>query len=398
MNKAALLNFGPDKRQFLEQLAKSPILQSLWAKELTGNLINCNESLPIDIRTKAEVNADIAAANKSSSGIGLKVKQGYQYAKELGKFYKHGISVVWNNQKKVRLLKKNKYKLTDVVDKSGKEMEISVPSFQDLTKTMAQQVYMRSVENKAYEKLVDKLIAGKSHSPSELFSMSRNEYQLLRRTPPDFIKIPLFALLAFIFVETTPVFCYIFPEITPLTCVLPFILPRIWRPQDQKALARTAREEVENKSLDLVSMKTAFGVSPQLLKLLVLSLCLKLKYIPAVFYPESVLRHKLHSHYLYLIVDNYYLSGLNGNGNVWDLSPQEVLSACLERNLVENSKAVAKIINSGTTDEKVANLAYLRLKLVRFIADFESCNVGYLAIEPLLPKIETEKLLEWRKD
>lgn len=408
MNRAALLSFG-NKPHFLQQVAQSPALKGLWAAKTLAsnepvddptraNTVNCSESLPLAIRSKAQIQSEITASNPKKSGLGIKFRLGMAYAKELARFYRHGVAVVWGNQRRVRILRRQKYKLTGVLDRYGNEVDISVPTFNDLTKTMAQQVYIRSVEDGAVEgALKDELVRWDvvpKVSP-QLFSMSRAEYQLLRRTPADFAKIPLFAVIATIFMELTPLVCYAFPELTPLTCILPSILPRIWSPKHKDTLKAAVEKDIKSTSFDDFAMKTAFNLPPKTLQALALCLRLKSKYVPTMIFPESVLRRRLQAHFLYLLVDNYYLSGLNGGGSLWDLTPQELTLACLERNLVDNTKELVRISSSGAIHEKQALFDGLRLKLFLFISNFKASNVGYMAIEHLLPNPESSTVMEW---
>lgn len=404
MNRASLLSFG-NKTQFLQLVAQSPALKSLWATKTLSSVeksdtsINCIESLPLVIRSKNQITQDVSAAGNRSA-LGIKLRLGMTYARELARFYKHGVMAVWTNQRHLRLLKRKKYKLSGVLDRTGTEVDIAIPTFKDLTKSMAQQVYIRSMEDGAVEGAKkDELVrwdASPKVSP-RLFSMTRAEYQLLKRTPADFAKIPLFAVIATVFMELTPLVCYVFPELTPLTCILPSILPRIWRPKTRDALRNAVEKEIADSSVEDFAMKTAFNLPPKTLRALALCLRLKSKYIPTTIFPESILRNRLQSHFLYLLVDNYYLSGLNGGGNLWDLTTQELVLACLERNLIDNTRELVKIMNSATTHDKQVFLDSLRLKLLLFIANFKASNVGYLAVDHMLPEPESSVMMEWRK-
>lgn len=402
MNRAALLSFGPSKRPFLDRVAASPTLNSLWQNQSCENLqINCAETLPLPIRTKKQIRSDVAEANKGSFSASITAKLAIAYGKELAGFYKHGVMTVWRNQMRVRQLRRKDYKLGGYLDRKGVETEIAVPSFPELTKAMAQLVYIRAMENKTYTdskagELVRRDLA-LTAPLLVLFTMTRAEYQLLRRTPADFVRLPLFAVIATIFMELTPIFCYAFPEVTPLTCILPSLLPKIWRPQARQSLKKAVTESIKRDSVDDFAMRTAYNLPSKVLQALALCLRLKTKYIPSALFPDSVLRNRLQAHFLYLLVDNYYLSGLNGNGNIWDLTPQELLLACLERNLVEDTKEAARIFGNGTPEELSKFMDVMRLDLLLFIANFELCNVGYLAVKSMLPETETEAVLEWRR-
>ena len=296
-------------------------------------------------------------------------------------------------------MRKSRYKHTGVLGRSGAETAVRVPSFNQLSKAMAQQVYMRAVEDKAH---FDATRGGvvrredKSSVSRSLFNLTRAEFQLLRRTAADFMRLPLFAVIAMVFMEATPLVCYAFPEVTPLACVLPSILPRVWPSKNRLAVQKAVHAEMGNESADDFAMKTAYSIPPKTLRALAQCLRLKSKYIPTAMFPDFILRKRLHSHFLYLLVDNFYLTGLNGNGNLWDLVPQELVLACLERNLVQDSKALADTTANGTAAEQKLAMDDLRLKLALFIANLESCNVGYLAVDHLLPDVETEAVMRWR--
>ncbi|KAM9924500.1 hypothetical protein OXX59_004490 [Metschnikowia pulcherrima] len=396
---SGLFKYGSSQKQLLSQINRSPLLQSLWANQ-NGTAVNSPSTLPLDMRSKDEIYKNVNMQNAGKSGMEIKAKQGFAYAKELMKFYKHGVSAVWQNNKKVRKLKNEGYKLSGSLDRAGKEQAIKIANSEALTKYMAQAIYMNLMENRAEKDATtgDVIRADRALeacvSP-RLFNMSRAEFQMIRRTPRDFMKIPMFAVIFTIFMEMTPVFCYAFPEVTPSTCVLPSILPRIWRSEPLQKLQSEVTEAKIGPVDDYV-MKTAFNMPLEHVRLVCASLRLKTKYIPNSLFPEFVLRKRLHDHFNYLSVDNYYLSGLNGDGNVWDLSVQELVSACLERNLVPDCKQLVEILSKGPLEKRTDALDELRLKLVRFIADFGSANVGYLAAGHLLESPDTKMVRNWR--
>ena len=397
---SGLFKYGSLQKQLLSQINRSPLLQSLWANQ-NGTAVNSPSTLPLDMRSKDEIYKNVNMQNAGKLGIEVKAKQGFAYAKELMKFYKHGVSAVWQNNKKVRKLKNEGYKLLGLLDRAGKEQGIKIANLEALTKYMAQAIYMNLMENRAEKDATTGDVIRTDRAleacvSPRLFNMSRAEFQMIRRTPRDFMKIPMFAVIFTIFMEMTPVFCYAFPEVTPLTCVLPLILPRIWRSEPLQKLQLEITEAKIGPVDDYV-MKTAFNMPLEHVRLVCASLRLKTKYIPNSLFPEFVLRKRLHDHFNYLSVDNYYLSGLNGDGNVWDLSVQELVSACLERNLVPDCKQLVEILSKGPIEKRTDALDELRLKLVRFIADFGSANVGYLAVAHLLESPDMKTVRNWRK-
>ncbi|OBA20746.1 putative pentamidine resistance factor, mitochondrial precursor [Metschnikowia bicuspidata var. bicuspidata NRRL YB-4993] len=400
MSSRGLFLYGTLRKQFLLALDRSPMLQSLWSQQ-TASAVNVPLTLPLSMPLKSQIYLDVALTNAGKPAVQVKAKQGLAYVKQLMRFYKHGVSAVWRNHKQAKTLMKQSYKMSGSLGRAGRETAVRVPGPRALTRHMAQHLYMNLVENRAEKAATtgDVVRAGAAAeacvSPG-LLGMSRADFQLLRRTPPDFVKIPAFAVLCAIFMETTPVLCYAFPELTPLTCVLPLLLPRIWRPGPMKDL----QAQMTPAEIGLVAdymMKTAYNMPPRHVRLLCAALRLKTKYVPSQMFPEFVLRKRLHDYFNYLTVDNYYLSGMNGDGNVWNLDVQELVLACLERNLVDDCKALVGVLSSGSLESRADALDALRLKLVRFIADFSSANVGYLAVGHLLESPDVKTVTKWRE-
>lgn len=384
----------------LQEALRSPIIASLWAGPSRLG-VNSVQTLPLEIRGKPEITDEIKSSGKS--GVRLKWSANMAYAKELLKFYKHGVKTVWGNNRELSRLKKE-YKLADKVTNSGGlakstegSVDIRVPNFRVLTSEMSQALYMARVQ----EKKTDQQLL-KDHSKKDevynLFAMPRSEYLLFRRTPQDFYKLPTFTVIFAIFAEMTPLLCYAFPEITPLTCILPTLLPRLWTRKNYQKVAQLTESAAQSEKPDSLALQTAYNLPKDQVHALANALRLKTKYIPASLFPMLVLRDRLHQHHNFLLVDNYYLSGLNGNGNVWDLTRQEVLRACLDRNLVAN---VAEITSKESlpADKRLAQLDpiidHLRLKLMQLIANYE--NIGSLAVALLDPEPPTEALL-WHKE
>lgn len=396
-----IYSIGKLKHVFDTQLQRSQLLQALW-KPASKSEVNNMKTLPLAIRPKVDLHRDIAKES-GKEGWSLKAAQSFGYAKELVKFYKHGVKLVWNNHKTLRALRKSDFKVTNQINNEGKTVDIQVPSFATLTQEMAQGLYQKRVENRTNIEntagdAVDhnKGSALKAYTP-EMFNLLRSDFLLFKRTPSDFIKIPSFSVIFLIFMEMTPLLCYAFPEITPLTCILPSLLPRLWSAKNSDKVAKSVPE---NTDLEELAAKTAYNLTLEQVASLADALRLKTKYIPTQLFPELVLRNRLQAHYNFLTVDNYYLSGLNGNGNVWDLTKQELLYACLERNLIRDVKKYADLEESHAPnkDELVKHeLNILRLQLTQFIMNFEKYNIGYLL---LLQKVEqpSEEAITWREE
>ncbi|EMG45360.1 hypothetical protein G210_4463 [Candida maltosa Xu316] len=268
---------------------------------------------------------------------------------------------------------------------------------------MSQRIFMEKIELETYEKTTKNDIkkeVKKEDASSQLFNLTREQFQLYKRTPEDFYKIPLFALVCIVFEEFTPIICYVIPEITPSTCILPQILPRVWNPHGILKLKELNQELTEEEMIDL-SSKTSYNLDIQHVRLLCQSLRLVSRYTPVSMYPESYLRGKLQQYYNYLVIDNYYLSGLNNDGNLWNLTNQELILACLERNLIQDIVYDTKMFNqiSDPIQKKMFEDKYmnkLRVKLFQFLVDFPNFNIGYLGVNHVIPRQEEVDIVKWR--
>lgn len=384
--------------------------------------VNAPSTLPHDIDTKQAVYARVARQAPRA----LKVRQALAYAKTLIAFYRHGVANVWQNHKQCRLLQRQ-FALTRVTAR-GAEATRPGP-FDSVTFEMAQHLY-----NKRVEALLQHDMA-KRHDAAAPFALSRPQYQLLRRTPRDFFKLPAFALIFLVFVETTPLVCYAFPEITPLTCVLPSILPRLWNGGASKELRRLKAERLGGaegaaagesgagesgaakngaakngaavtamvassgsaggtaasvrpgssraasaagaaaaSAADTAPLETAYNLPLAEVRALCRALRLISKYVPVALAPEAVLRRRLQRHYNYLCVDDLYLAA---EGAVHSLSRQELVNACLERNLILDIKHTATLLHTDAVYDE------LRAHLVRWLMDAPVSNVGLLGYNNL---------------
>lgn len=386
------------KLVFLHDLKKSPRLASIWSYS-DSTTINATKTLPITIQSKQEIYTQVVHDYPDKQGVSLKLKQAITYAKTIINFYKLGIKNVWQNQLSLREFKKDFY--IDHVNLIGKEVKIKIPSFNKLVEVMSQRVYIEKVEIVTFNKNTKgdvKKTTDESSLP--IFNMTREQFQIYKRTPPDFYKIPLFALICLVFEELTPVLCYLIPEITPSTCVLPNILPRIWNPKGINKLKELNQELSESQMIDL-SSKTSYNLDLEHARHLCQSLRLVSRIVPIQLYPETYLRDKLQQYYNYLIIDNYYLSGLNGDGNLWNLNDQELIVACLERNLIQDIVNDTKKFNqiSDPIQKEMFQDKYmnkLRVNLFQFLVDFSHFNIGYLSVHHVIPRKEEVDIVSWR--
>ena len=367
---------------------RTNLVKSIWhgSTEKDDVAVNALSTLPIQMKSKAELYEQVRVENPQKSGWGLKLSQTTAYGKAVFRFYKEGVRNVWNNKREMNQLMKTEFKIQNQVDNKGQSVNLKVPSFSKLGFELTQALYMNKIENEQI-RLATKGDVVKNDKvdvvyDEQLFNISRSQFQLINRTLKDFIKLPAFAVIFMIFVEMTPILCYAFPEITPLTCVLPSILPRLW---DSKSAAKVRQLRSDESKVEDWALETAYNIPYESLVPLTGQLGLRSKYLPSAFYPESYLRNKLHRYYNYLVVDNYYLSGLNGNGNVWDLTDEELVQASLERCLISDVGAFVKI----PPEAKAAELKKLRLKLLRAIIDMDNFSVGYLTVGHLLGEIES---------
>lgn len=375
----------PPSRELLRtELQNNYKFSSIWLKQSTpAEYVNAQTTLPKEVLSKQQIFLQVEKSS-NSKGVSLKWKQGVAYFKILMGFYKDGIKNVWKNNKQYRLLRKQLV-LSNYVDNSGVQKSIRIPSFKTLTTEMANHLYMKQVEQQgglvgaSEANMVKRTSSLSSLSPQ--FNLTRLQYQLIRRTPSDILKIPFFAIIMIVFGETTPLLCYALPEITPYTCVLPTILPRLWNPKASIRLRDMRISELEcnpKNDLNHLALRTAYNLPRAQLHQFCQTLRLTNKYIPGALYPEMVLRRRLQAHYNFLVVDDSYLSQ---DGNLWKLSDQELVLACLERNIILDIKEDAKLHEIETLQgEGEMYYEELRLKLLTWLMDFSKYNIGYVGL------------------
>lgn len=389
--------FLPTSRKDLEsELRRSYLFRAIWErKDLNGSndTLNAPETLAAEVPERWLVFKRVANENKLGNVLRLKLKQWFTYGKEIIKFYKHGGTNIWKNRKQLKHITKEKYKLGGVLNTKGQDIEVKLPAFNELTMEMANRLYLDHVETKAERDNITGDVIRKDNliktNSSNFFTLTRHDYQLIKRTSRDIIKLPVFGLIFLVFMECTPLVCYILPEITPLTCILPYFLPKVWNSKSSVKLLEERSDSID--SWENLALKNAYNLPIDQARLLAKCLRLTSRYIPNFLYPESLVRKRLQQHYCYLCVDNYYLSGQNSEGNVWNLLPQELMSACLERNLISDIGQDLDHISSIKDEVKRDQLLdryykTLRVKLMLFIVNFEKFNLGFVGIQNLLEK------------
>ncbi|RLV93871.1 hypothetical protein JA1_002240 [Spathaspora sp. JA1] len=392
---------------FLREIKQSQLLSALWSRKATpSDDINCISSLPVPVKGWKQTFHEIKLSNPEKSNPSLLFKQVVGYGRIMFKFYKTGITNIWKNRQQMNQLRNHIFKIEGQLDNRGNDVAIKLPPFTKLTELMSQKLFIDRIEFKSRNQKTAgdvKRSTGTAEQTTtpQLFNISRSQYQLLKRTPHDLLRLPLFAIIALIFEEFTPVICYIFPQITPRTCVIPSLLPKIW---SSKPIQTLTNETINMNSTNLtdLSLKTAYNLQPHRVRLLSQSLGLVNKHVPISLYPMIYLRNRLQEHYNYLNVDNYYLTGFNTQANIWNLTNQELLLACLERNLIFDIKKditeFSNLIDDNTRQTfEQRYFQELRIKLLQFLIEFPGANVGYLCINHSIPNRneQTEKILEW---
>lgn len=354
--------------------SESPLVSLIWNQAVAPTNIGVNAplTLPSTLIPKSQLNDEIAAKNPGAAPITLKFKQFIGFGKQILKFYKNGIVNVWKNHKVITELQKRVYVVD--IDSQGLEQRQVPTNFGKLTEEMLTVLY----ESKLQLKLLP---------APELFAISRSDYQTIRRTKQDFYKLPMFAILFVIFEESMPVLCYLLPEVTPSTCVLPNLLPKIWGFPKYTNELRQLKADRYPTAEDKVTgaMQTAYLMPLDEAQRLCRVLRLTPRLIPTNWYPETSIRNRLQAYYNYLVVDNYYLSGLNGNGLVFDLMPQELAEACLERQLIDDIGKFKEISDIADPEKRQAAhdelQGELQTKLAKFIVDFETFNMGLIGMD-----------------
>ena len=408
----AFFTFASNKKLFLKQMSENKTLRFLWRKnrlDSTEDTVNAKTTLPIPLAPRTRVYNDTRLRNNNTGETLLKLKQIFAYGKVLVGFYKEGAKNAWNNGLEQRRLVSSGFKVSDETDNAGNVKFTSISNFNKMVSQMAQTIYMSKVENDIFNRSIDTGIVRndvpKKSIDTGLFNLLRSQFQLLKRTPKDFYRLPLFLVVLSIFFEMTPIVCYAIPEIACETCLLPTFLPRVWNDKARTSLLSAKKDCGQEEKVKL-SLQNAYSLAPEDARLLCKSLRLISRYVPVRMYPGALLRERLQRYYRYLMVDNYYLCGLNNEGksNIWNLSQQELLVACLERNLIVNLKEdLEKIEVIGNTSvNEIRALDYftiLRMRLLLFLVNFENRNIGYLLIAPFVePSLDWATIFEWWKE
>lgn len=257
--------------------------------------------------------------------------------KEYVKLYKTGIQNVWKNNKRAKTL------LQTLQAKGIDELVTSVLEKESITRIV------RKIHEKPDEapKTVEIQVPAAGN-------LTRAQYQLLLRTPGDFLKLPLFTLVFAVFFETTPLLVLLVPHIVPSTCLLPR--------QQRSDLARNNKNIAALKELYTAPENGDAGLTKQLsrsvhnltateLTAVVKATNLYSTLVPLSLVPRSAMEAKLKTHIARVKCDDTLISW---HGGVWALDAPELVRACHAR----------AIPTAGLTDTQ------LRLALLDWVANF----------------------------
>lgn len=367
------------------------------------------------------------------------VKGLFAKGKQVVKLYKNGIVNVWKNNKQTKQIysklnasipgsslikspgifsqKKSFSMVTQtIIDKANIDI---IQSDRLLEKNQTESESGNEKSNSDQQTLTPSIVV--SYLPDLHTSFNRSEYQLLKRTPKDFIKLPIFSVVFGVFFECTPLIVALFPGIVPSTCLLPF-QSRQQLSNREKAIDhfKTTREkalQLASKEDGVQSISTrkplqyrssTYKLSKEELYQLVRALNLVPKYIPLFIYPTKNLYKRVESCIDYLKADSYMISWSMGDSNspssdaavqsstesnstrretkpenpqtavglagVWGLDPRELVKACHERLIPTTYKEVSSETVDGkqqtTTVTKPKPLNLLRVELFLWIVNF----------------------------
>lgn len=359
------------RETFEAEIANNPILHKLWHAPHTHlkpeeDTVNASSTLPIILRSKSSVFADVAKSHEGEAGFGLKWKQYKAYFLSVIHFYRVGIQNVWRNRRVMNEIK-NKYYIESVATR-GEVAKRKVKNGQDLVQALSSLQSLERIEQEAV----------KNSDSSVILNITRKEFQTILRTERDFFKVPMFAVILVIFAEMTPIVCTLVPEIAPSTCVFPGLLKKIYKsPMEAQDTLTTHRKEhsLSTYSSGVVPFQPLPKLTTEDLRLLAKSLNLTSRYIPISLYPETILQTRLTHKFHEIKVDNHFL--INSSQNLWNLNKNELIRCCVDRNL----------INLVTEDLATIGAHDLRIRLFFFLGLMESdkspTNFGLLGLNHL---------------
>lgn len=335
------LPFNLSNKDGLKAYLRTPV----FAQNLVGissniepeaDTLNSPKTLPYELQ--------IPPKDPSKSGFSRLTAIGKEYLK----LYKTGIINVWKNRKESNaILKRLSAKNTDELISSILEKQ----SIDRIKRNIQQTQNPESDDNTV-----------KIQSPGE-GNLTRAEYQLLLRTPMDFLKLPLFTLTFCIFAEVTPLLVIIVPTIVPSTCTIPRQQKKDVSNNNKNINAMKALFQApENAdSLPKFLSRSAFNLSTTELAAGVKALNLYSSLIPMALVSKASMQQRLQNHIARIKCDDVLIGW---NGGVWNLSTAELLRAC-------HARAIA---TEGLSTEE------LRVNLFSWIVNFDEgrYDAGFL--------------------
>lgn len=386
------------------------------------------------------------------------VKGIFAKGKQVVKLYKNGIVNVWKNHKQTKQIysklnasipgsasakppgifsqKKSFSMVTQtIIDKAN----IDIIQIDRLLEKQQQEATESESDKKTLnsedQQTLNSSVAAVSYLPDLHTSLNRSEYQILKRTPSDFIKLPIFSVVFGVFFELTPLIVALFPSIVPSTCLLPYQLRKqlsnrekaidFFKTSREQALLRSNEDGAQStgptrKALQYRS--STYKLSKDELHQLVRALNLVSKYIPLFFYSEKTLYKRIESYIDYLKADSYMISWSMGDRNpssesaaadqslaarkpteeetkpkkpqnttidlagVWGLDSRELVKACHERLIPTTYKEVSSETEKQqpTNVEKPKPFNLLKLELFLWTVNFieGKYDAGFLLNSP----------------
>lgn len=338
----ALLSQNPT----LHQLFNEPVPHHSIAEETSSEQkdnLNANSTLPVILRTKTAVFHQVARENPAKQGTPLKFKQWIEYAKSIIKFYRVGVQNTWRNYKQMKQLKK-RYSVVDL--QGSNTVRRQVRNCNDIVQQLDIYLSLKKIEANA-------LRANLKPPTESVINITRRELSLVKRTEPDYWKLPIFTLVLLICGEMTPFVVYAFPHLTPRTCISSGVLQSLNSKNNSKFNEKKIKiSEIYKLPRDeLILTNKLYFLIPNFF----------------TFFPMSYYQKLLSHHYSYLKVDDYYLrtpdkeSQISG---IWNLSKSELIRANLDRNLIDLSRTDVEELKAD--ELKIRLLYYLGLEEGRF--------------------------------
>ncbi|KAB8292973.1 hypothetical protein EYC80_007337 [Monilinia laxa] len=198
-------------------------------------------------------------------------------------------------------------------------------------KTGVKNIYYNFIASRNIQTLIDEKYKSSLSSAVKSGSLSRSDFQLLRRNSHDVKRVPIFALVFLVCGEFTPLVVIAISSVVPWTCRIPKQID-----SDRKKLEE--RRAISFRNLTIKTPADGAGVQGlQRMQLLHISWSLGLSssmwdYIggrlPGL--PNAILKRKVAKRVEYLELDDLLIKR---DGGVKDMEEEEVRMACVERGI-----------------------------------------------------------------